>query len=87
MTVLIKTIEELIADTNIQQLDTGILNHIYGGLMAFEKQQKLCGKVIFCYKHTVNGDLTQNTFRTKRANGSVKGWLVHGWMIKEILVE
>lgn len=87
MTALIKTIEELVADTDIRQLDTGILSHIHGGFMAFEKQQELCGKAIFCYKHIVNGDRIQNILHTKRTSGSIKRWLVHDWMIKEILVE
>lgn len=87
MTALIKTIEELVADTDIRQLDTGTLGHIRSGFMTVEKQQELCGKAVFCYKHTVNGNITQNIFHTKRTNGSIKRWLVHDWMIKEILVE
>lgn len=86
MTALIKTIEELVADTDIRQLDTGTLCHTRDGFMAVEKQRELCGKVVFCYK-PVNGDRIQNILHTKRTSGSIKRWLVHDWMIKEILVE
>lgn len=78
MTVLIKTLEEMLATPGVQLLPNGRLVCDESIRYSSEQKQKeICGKAIFCYR--VNNTLvTQSHAWT---------WAVEPWMIKEVLVE
>lgn len=81
MRVLIKTRKELLNTHNVFE-DLGKHIRRKNNTISFpeEKQQELCGKVVFCYSQNVEQE-RWNTITDKNT------WTIESWMIKEILVE
>lgn len=81
MRVLIKTKEELLQVHDVIEAIDGHIRRSNSSIsFPKEKQQELCGKVVFCYRQ--NGEQARwNTTVGKNT------WAIESWMIKETLVE